>query len=169
MRRQKLLVNGLIGATALGFALSTFDSEPAQNGPVLTKAVEFVSGEVTPRPDSAASPAGASAAETAVAALGSRVRKLSHPEALETAFESYFAFRAENPEQVRKPYLYFVDYGLSSTEPRGYVFDMDKLEIVDGPFTVAHGRGSSRSRLGIPTRFSNAPGSAATSLGLYLA
>ena len=34
---------------------------------------------------------------------------------------------------------------------------------------VAHGRGSSSSRYGVPTRFSNAPGSEATSLGLYLA
>ena len=66
---------------------------------------------------------------------------------------------------MKKPYLYFVDYGLPNTEPRGYVFDMSALRIVDGPFTVAHGRGSGSS---IPTRFSNAFGSAATSLGLYL-
>jgi len=70
---------------------------------------------------------------------------------------------------VKKPFLYFVDYGLPSTSPRGYVFDMDALKIVDGPFTVAHGRGSAATKAGIPTRFSNAPGSAATSLGLYVA
>jgi hypothetical protein len=46
---------------------------------------------------------------------------------------------------------------------------MSSLKIVDGPFTVAHGRGSSTSRYGLPTRFSNAVGSAATSLGLYIA
>jgi hypothetical protein len=40
---------------------------------------------------------------------------------------------------------------------------------VDGPFTVAHGRGSSRSQYGVPTRFSNTSGAATTSLGLYLA
>lgn len=62
-----------------------------------------------------------------------------------------------------------MDYGLPSTKPRGYVFDMKTLKVVDGPFTVAHGRGSSASRSGVPTRFSNAQGSAATSLGLYLA
>jgi hypothetical protein len=39
---------------------------------------------------------------------------------------------------------------------------------VEGPFTVAHGKGS-RGVEGVPTRFSNRPGSAATSLGLYLA
>jgi hypothetical protein len=46
---------------------------------------------------------------------------------------------------------------------------MDALEIVEGPFTAAHGRGSSADRDGVPTRFSNVSGSAATSLGLYVA
>jgi hypothetical protein len=46
---------------------------------------------------------------------------------------------------------------------------MDKLAVVDGPFTVAHGRGSSTTQYGVPTRFSNASGSNATSLGLYVA
>src|SRR5687768_17282303 len=105
----------------------------------------------------------------AVAKLSYAVRPLSHPKALETAFRSYFAFKAEHPDKVAKPYLYFVDYGLPSTKPRGYVFDMQSLRLVEGPFPVAHGRGSSESRSGIPTRFSNRPGSAATSLGLYLA
>jgi hypothetical protein len=57
---------------------------------------------------------------------------------------------------------------LPSTARRGYVFDMNSLEIVDGPFTVAHGRGSATSKYGVPTRFSNETGSAASSLGLYL-
>jgi hypothetical protein len=46
---------------------------------------------------------------------------------------------------------------------------MSSLTVVEGPFTVAHGRGSSVTQYGTPTRFSNAPGSAATSLGLYVA
>jgi hypothetical protein len=45
---------------------------------------------------------------------------------------------------------------------------MDALKIVDGPFMVSHGRGSASSQYGVPTRFSNATGSEATSLGLYL-
>ena len=90
------------------------------------------------------------------------------PQALATAFRSYFAFKVAHPDQVKKPFLYFVDYGLPSTTPRGYVFDMSSLKVVDGPFAVAHGRGSSTSKYGIPTRFSNRLGSAATSLGLYL-
>jgi hypothetical protein len=110
----------------------------------------------------------ASTTNAALAALGSAVRPLSHPQALATAFRSYFTFKVAHPEQVRKPYLYFVDYGLPSTTARGYVFDMSSLKIVDGPFTVAHGRGSSTSQYGVPTKFSNKVGSAATSLGLYL-
>jgi hypothetical protein len=85
------------------------------------------------------------------------------------AFQAYFAYKAENPGKVRKPYLYYVDYGLDNRTPRGYVFDMESLKVVDGPFTVAHGRGSASPSAGRPTRFSNRQGSNATSLGLYLA
>ncbi len=105
----------------------------------------------------------------ALGTLASAVRPLSNPSALSDAFESYFAFKAAHPEQVRKPYLYFVDYGLPSTTPRGYVFDMNALSIVDGPFMVAHGRGSAANSAGVPTHFSNAFGAATTSLGLYVA
>ncbi len=111
----------------------------------------------------------ASETSDALAALAAAVRPLSHPRALEDAFRSYFAYRAAHPATAAKPYLYFVDYGLPSTTPRGYVFDMQARAIVDGPFMVAHGRGSSAGRDGVPTRFSNASGSAATSLGLYVA
>src|SRR5688572_16809239 len=91
----------------------------------------------------------------ALDAFASVARPLSHTKALETAFRGYFAYKAEHPDKVTKPYLYFVDYGLPSTKPRGYVFDMESLKVVEGPFTVAHGRGSSDSRYGIPSRFSN--------------
>ncbi len=107
--------------------------------------------------------------DSALHAFSSAVRPLSHPKALELAFTSYFNYVNSHPGEVRKPYLYFVDYGLPSTEPRGYVFDMKSMSVVEGPFTVAHGRGSSTSRYGIPTRFSNGFGSAMTSLGLYVA
>ena len=104
----------------------------------------------------------------AIDALDDVVGPLSTRDALTDAVRSYFAFKAAHPDDVHNPYLYFVDYGLPSTMPRGYVFDMTLLKRVDGPFTVAHGRGSAPARAGIPTRFSNAIGSAATSLGLYL-
>ena len=87
----------------------------------------------------------ASATRTALTAFSNLVSPLSRPHALEDAFKSYFAYKAAHPDDVKKPYLYFVDFGLPNNKPRGYVFDMKALKIVDGPFTVAAGRGS-RSR-----------------------
>lgn len=169
MRPPKYFANVLLGASALLFAGAQFSDTRDESGPVLTAAVKFV----TPKAATALDSSGLSGSVAAVtrAALGAfsgAVRPLSRPEALENAFKSYFAYKTTHPDEVRKPYLYFVDYGLPSTEPRGYVFDMESRTIVDGPFTVAHGRGSSTSQYGVPTRFSNASGSAATSLGLYV-
>ena len=161
--RTRLFTNVLIGSAAVFAVGAQFLPGADQSGPVLTKAVAFVSA----KPISSSEVISSRIAE-AISAIGSAVRPLSHPAALEDAFRAYFAFKAEHSADVKKPYLYFVDYGLSSTTPRGYVFDMDALKIVDGPFTVAHGRGSSSSQYGVPTRFSNASGSEATSLGLYL-
>jgi hypothetical protein len=106
--------------------------------------------------------------EISIAELESSVAGLSHPDALRHAFSAYFAYRDRHPERVRKPYLYFVDFGLDSGTPRGYVFDMETLALVEGPFAVAHGSGSGPGGA-VPTRFSNLRGSNATSLGLYLA
>jgi hypothetical protein len=139
---------------------------------VLNAAVTFVSAKpAVADPSVPAGGLGAVATVTKVAleAFAGTVRPLSRPQALEDAFRSYFAYKTTHPDEVTKPYLYFVDYGLPSTTPRGYLFDMEAHTIVDGPFTVAHGRGSSTSQYGLPTRFSNASGSAATSLGLYVA
>jgi hypothetical protein len=128
----------------------------------------MVNGETT-ADSSAVGSIAPSKASAAIGAFQGVVRPLSHPRALSDAFNSYFAYKAANPAQVKKPLLYFVDYGLPSTEPRGYVFDMDVLKVVDGPFMVAHGRGSASPKDAIPTRFSNVPNSYATSLGLYVA
>lgn len=166
----------LIGGTAVLFA-STWDAPRTRDrGPVLRAAEEFVSaGAVaTETEDSAATSyrpvlGGVTAeARTALTAFSTAVRGLSHPRALEHAVTSYYAFKAEHPEQIRKPYLYFVDYGLPNTAKRGWVLDMERKTVVEGPFTVAAGRGSSQSRMGIPLLFSNRHGSAATSLGLYV-
>jgi hypothetical protein len=165
----KYLKSVVTGAAALLFAGSQFVPGSNQNGPVITAAARIVSAPVLAATSGKASSAVTAKIDTALRAFGSVVKPLSHPQALEKAFTSYFGYLAQHPDQVRKPYLYFVDYGLPSTEPRGYVFDMRAMQVVEGPFTVAHGRGSSTSRYGIPTRFSNAFGSAATSLGLYLA
>ncbi len=187
MRRpsaRPYLQNVLVGALAVLCVGARFVSGHAESGPVLTAATSFArggagalaapvvgtaAGEVAAAPSAGAADARSTAVTGALAVLASAVRPLSHPRALEDAFRSYFAYRAAHPGVVTKPYLYFVDYGLPSTAPRGYVFDMEALRVVDGPFTVAHGRGSSAPRDGVPRRFSNAAGSASTSLGLYVA
>ena len=108
-------------------------------------------------------------ADEALLSLAAHVAESSDPDALRVALLAYFLYRSERRELVRKPYLFFVDLGLDNLTPRGYVFDMDRVELVDGPFPVAHGSGSSAVRDAVPTVFSNAPGSHASSLGLYLA
>jgi hypothetical protein len=161
----------LIGGVAVLFGGTRFIPGAEQNGPLVTSAISIVTGRSaasdTSKLDSVAGKP--SRVSLALGAFQSAVQPLSHANALEDAFRSYFAYKTTHPAEVKKPLLYFVDYGLPSTTPRGYVFDMDALKIVDGPFMVAHGRGSSSSKYGVPTRFSNAPGSEATSLGLYLA
>lgn len=170
MQLKKVLQHGMIGATAILFVGSSYIPGANEPGPVLAAATELVSSKgpiLTRVAEKSAESSVLKNTNKALAAFGSMVKGLSHREALETAFRSYFAYKAAHPEKVKKPYLYFVDYGLPATEPRGYVFDMKSLEIVEGPFTVAHGRGS--GAYGVPKKFSNQPGSAATSLGLYLA
>lgn len=167
MPSRRFIENSVLGVIAVVLAGARMLPDAQRTGPVIEAAVAMVA----PTPAYAATvphPV-AERVEAAVGALGNVVRPLSDPHALEDAFKSYFAYKAAHPDAVRKPFLYFVDYGLPSTTPRGYLFDMDSLRIVEGPFAVAHGRGSSTTRYGVPTHFSNASGSAATSLGLYLA
>ena len=171
MRPPRYLQPVLVGATALLFAGAQLAPRSAP-GPVLSAAESMLDGSAARSSsvsDEDAARSVLAAARSAVAAFAGAVRPMSRPEALEDAFRSYFAFKTAHPDKVRKPYLYFVDYGLPSTEPRGYLFDMSTFRVVDGPFTVAHGRGSSTSQFGVPTHFSNSAGSAATSLGLYVA
>lgn len=166
----KYLKTGLIGAFALILAGTRLGPGANSHSPIFFGAPALMAANRTAVSVDKATKDGLLAKSTAaLRAFAGVVRPLSHPRALESAFRSYFAYMALHPSEVRKPILYFVDYGLPSTEPRGYVFDMRSLKILEGPFTVAHGRGSSRTQYGTPTRFSNAPGSAATSLGLYLA
>lgn len=173
MRTNAILQNALLGASALLVVGAHFAPDRDRTGPVLDAAVSFVGGG---KDSSAASVADstdeigvlAGLTRSAVAAFAGAVSPLSRPDALESAFRSYFAFKTAHPDEVRKPLLYFVDYGLPNTAKRGYVFDMERMRIVDGPFTVAAGRGSA-AKDGVPTRFSNSSGSNATSLGLYVA
>ena len=168
--RRKYLKNGLIAALAFVCVGARVVRGSDNAGPALAAATSPVAtASPTDAPNNTSDDALSSKITAALEALTSAVRPLSHPKALETAFHSYFAYLSAHPTDVKKPLLYFVDYGLPSTQPRGYVFNMSTLQILEGPFTVAHGRGSSTTQYGVPTRFSNASGSAMTSLGLYLA
>jgi hypothetical protein len=174
MIQKKYLQNALVGGVAVLFGGTRMLPSNNHNGPVVTKAIEIMTRAPLVMGDTSASTAAVPAAKasrvaSALASFQSVAASLSNSRALNDAFTSYFAYKSAHPEKVKKPYLYFVDYGLPSTAKRGYVFDMDAMKIVDGPFMVAHGRGSSSSRYGLPTRFSNSSGSAATSLGLYVA
>lgn len=175
MRPRKYLINALVGAAAVLAAGVHFIPGTDKPGPIMTAAKAIVSGRVDSAAGSVVATTAAAdkngvAAEVkeALSAFSSVVQPLSRPEALDDAFRSYFAFKAAHPDEIKKPYLYFVDYGQPGTAKRGYVFDMGSLTLVDGPFTVAHGKSSSTTKYGIPTHFSNASGSNATSLGLYV-
>ena len=171
MALRRYLQDALIGTAAVVVAGAHLVPGSDTPGPVMSAAVSFVKGDSTAHSAVTEGVAGAlsTSITTALSAFANTVRPLSHPRALEDAFRSYFAYKAAHPGEVKKPLLYFVDYGLPSTTPRGYVFDMDAQKIVDGPFTVAHGRGSSSTQYGVPTRFANAMGAATSSLGLYVA
>lgn len=176
--RKQLMHSVLIGAVALVAGGARFSASHQRTGPVLAAAESVMTAPVLAAGSTSVATAVAAVSDpigtvashvnAAVDALGSLVRPLSNADALSDAFKAYFAFKTAHPDEVKKPYLYFVDYGLPSTTARGYVFDMSTLTIVEGPFTVAHGRSSSSSQYGVPTHFSNGFGSAATSLGLYV-
>ena len=162
MDARWILVGGALMAVAAGTPASHADEREtvAAVEPVAAPAPVTL---VTKRDERAALIA------SAVDSISPHVRKLSHDDALRMAITAYFNFKAAHPEQVQKPYLYFVDYGLDNRTARGYVFDMESLTLVEGPFLVAHGRGSLAKQDGVPTRFTNGHGSATTSLGLYVA
>ena len=172
MNRRSHLHSALIGLCALLVIGAQLAPRHDNSGLLFSAPLAPRASERSALSDSATAKRGRSAitalTRRAIDALSDAVGPLSTSDALTDAVRSYFAFQAAHPDEVRNPYLYFVDYGLPSTAPRGYVFDMKLLKVLDGPFTVAHGRGSSPARQGVPTRFSNAMGSAATSLGLYL-
>lgn len=161
LRVRRPAALAVIGAALSLVAMRSPEVAPATAPPVPVAAVAMAA----PARADTAKPG---AAESAVAALSAHVARMSDPAALRTALTAYYAYRAENPAAVKKPYLYYVDLGLDNRTPRGYVFDMDDLTLVEGPFTVAHGRGSG-ARNGVPTAFSNRSGSNSSSLGLYLA
>jgi len=62
------------------------------------------------------------------------------------------------------PRLAIIDHSMPSTARRLWVLDLDRGEVLFNEL-VAHGRGSGEN---LPVRFSNVPGSAQSSLGLFV-
>lgn len=85
------------------------------------------------------------------------------PKVLAMALDAVACARARGIEG-RDDLLTVIDYSLPSTQPRLWVLDLAKGEVLYHEL-VAHGRGSGDN---IATRFSNAMDSHQTSLGLFL-
>jgi len=169
--RSKVLLLATAGIAMAGLTVivpHTAASQPAK--PVMaTVAMATPAADLVTAAAAKASDRRDELVESALGRLSRHVRRQSHPEALRKAFHAYYSYKLENPGRVRNPYLYYVDFGLNGRTARGYVFDMDRMRLVEGPFTVAHGSGSSSSKYSTPSRFSNRGGSKMTSLGLYRA
>ena len=115
-------------------------------------------------PASAAVPAMAPPAQAvpAAAVFADRARGLS-PQVLAMALDAVSCARSRGTSG-RDDLLTIIDYTLPSTEPRLWVLDLARGEVLFHEL-VAHGQGSGEN---YATRFSNVKDSKQTSLGLFL-
>lgn len=147
---------GVAGARGVG-------SAPQPAAPSL-KVVEAVAAPV-PAAVAATAPAPAPAAVPAVltqaAVFADKAQGLS-PEVLSMALDAVACARARGVEG-RDDLLTVIDYSLPSTEPRLWVLDLEKGEVLYHEL-VAHGAGTGEN---YATRFSNVKDSRQTSLGLF--
>ena len=86
-----------------------------------------------------------------------------NPQALQMALNALSRLKAAG-QSVRSDVLMVIDYSKRSTEPRLWVFDLNRSGVLFQEL-VAHGRNSGDDRA---VRFSNEPGSLMSSLGLFL-
>jgi hypothetical protein len=78
-----------------------------------------------------------------------------------------FVALERHKDRIADPKTIFVaDFAKHSSESRLYMVDMDSGEVT--AFRTAHGRGSDPDRSGFARKFSNTPGSFASSLGAYV-
>ena len=99
------------------------------------------------------------------AALATVLRELApdlRDEALQPALRAWEHLRGEGI--ATRPLLTVIDYGLPSTTPRLWVFDLDTRRLLYHEL-VAHGRNTGGD---LATTFSNAEGSLQTSLGSFV-
>lgn len=76
------------------------------------------------------------------------------------------AFERHRARFAAHDVIALVDYAAPSRRPRFHILDLDSGRV--DSLLVAHGRGSDRSHSGWLQRFSNEPGSAASSAGAYM-
>jgi hypothetical protein len=115
-----------------------------------------------PAPAATAASAPVSLATT-TAALLARLAPHANPEVLLLALEAMQCAKAGGISMAADR-LAVIDYSRPSLEPRLWVFDLAGPRLLFEEI-VAHGRGSGDNQ---PTRFSNADGSHASSLGLFV-
>ena len=102
----------LIGGVAVAFGTSQIVPAVRGDGPIVASAISIVRNGTIPM-DTLKSSVFAGAASRIGTVLGAFQRvvgPLSDSRALTDAFKSYFAYKSAHPDQVRKPFLYFVDY-----------------------------------------------------------
>ena len=104
-------------------------------------------------------PPSAPTAAASIAALAPQ----ANPEAIATALAAMHCAQAEGIGAGARR-LALIDYSRPSTEPRLWVFDLANKRVLYQE-VVAHGRGSGENLAKV---FSNASGSHASSLGLFL-
>ena len=85
-----------------------------------------------------------------------------NPEVLQAALSATTC--AQRQDEVKRKVLSVIDYSLPSTQPRLWVFDLEKRELLFHEL-VAHGVNTGEN---MATRFSNIEGSRQSSLGLFL-
>ncbi len=100
---------------------------------------------------------------TTTAALLARLAPHANPEVLLLALEAMQCAKAGGVSMAADR-LAVIDYSRPSLEPRLWVFDLSGPRLLFEEL-VAHGRGSGENN---PTNFSNADGSHASSLGLFV-
>jgi hypothetical protein len=109
------------------------------------------------------SPATVAAPAAATVAFLARLAPHANPEVLALALEAMRCAKAGGVSMAADR-LAVIDYSRPSLEPRLWVFDLSGPRLLFEEL-VAHGRGSGENE---PTNFSNADGSHASSLGLFV-
>src|SRR5687768_7500695 len=102
MRYEMLLLG-------LGAVLAGFDGRDINNPefttaprPAVVTAPAVVAASVAP---------GDARVRNALNSLRTHVVRQSDDDALRAAITAYFNFKASHPEKIKKPYLYYIDYG----------------------------------------------------------